>query len=79
MGICCIAVEASVAVKVCRDKHVNSATAFALLQLLSMEFCYLTMTTIASTWFGIAVFYTILDQLLKVTFNSSEVLKQVSC
>ena len=51
----------------------------ALLQLLSMEFCYLTMTTIASTWFGIAVFYTILDQLLKVTFNSSEVLKQVSC
>ena len=44
-----------------------------------MEFCYLTMTTIASTWFGIAVFYTILDQLLQVTFNSSEVLQQVSC
>lgn len=42
-----------------------------------MEFIYLLLTTLASTWFGISVFYTILDQLIQVTFNSSEVLRQV--
>ncbi|GAB4813424.1 hypothetical protein N2152v2_000470 [Parachlorella kessleri] len=55
----------------------ESHHSFSRKMLLSLEFCYLTMTTIASTWFGIAVFYTILDQLIKVTFNDNEVLKQI--
>lgn len=46
-------------------------------QILSLEFLYLCLTTLASTWFGISVFYTILDQLIQVTFNESEVMRQV--
>jgi hypothetical protein len=59
--------------------HILSCnTCLPCLQLLSLEFCYLLLTTLASTWFGISVFYTILDQLIQVTFNESEVLRQVS-
>lgn len=33
--------------------------------------------TFAGTWFGIAVFYTILDQLLQALFNTSTLMQNV--
>ncbi len=46
--------------------------------VLSAEFIYLTALTIAGTWFGIGVFYTILSQLIAVTFGSSAWMSQAN-
>lgn len=46
--------------------------------MLSIEFIYLLIMTFAGTWFGIAVFYTILYQLFLQLFSSSKLLQYVS-
>ncbi|KAL4424314.1 hypothetical protein ABPG75_001615 [Micractinium tetrahymenae] len=45
--------------------------------VLSLEFVYLMIMTFAGTWFGIAVFYTILDQLLQALFNTSTLMRNI--
>lgn len=45
--------------------------------ILSLEFVYLAGMTLVGTWFGIGVFYTILDQLFKVLFGESVALQNV--
>lgn len=45
--------------------------------VLSIEFVYLLVMTMAGTWFGIGVFYTILYQLFQVLFSGSTVLQNI--
>jgi len=55
----------------------ESHHSFVRKSILSMEFVYLFLMTLAGTWFGIAVFYTILYQLFQVLFSSSTTLQNI--
>eukprot|EP00887_Chlorella_sp_A99_P006915 scaffold2.g6915.t1 len=55
----------------------ESHHAFGVKALLSCEFLYLTLMTLAGTWFGIGTFYTILDQLFQQLFSGSSVLENI--
>jgi hypothetical protein len=51
---------------------------FARKSVLSLEFVYLMIMTFAGTWFGIGVFYTILNQLFLALFNGNQTMENVS-
>ncbi|KAI3424139.1 hypothetical protein D9Q98_009499 [Chlorella vulgaris] len=55
----------------------ESHHSFARKSVLSLEFVYLMIMTFAGTWFGIGVFYTILNQLFLALFNGNQTMENV--